>query len=566
MKLHRATMPRPGQLVFSLTLVFTLATAVCLADDTGWRQPGVRVWYVGVTASYSGQSDAEEANLIEPAAGTGLRVVRHSAVGFWDAPLPVSILAAPNPSSEGPFWISPVRLRTLHPPDTFSWQGLNLIVKARVTYQNADDLPFIAYLPVQALYAAQSPRELITLTGENDGVAGDYFFDVETGLGLSSTLNNPGFYMMMMMSEINYDFATHQAFAEDNGPHSAYRMGQGAGRMAWPINQYYLFEERVLSRYGQSVRGELTLSIDNIETGQYFHGDYYSLFDGANRQFLIAPITGLATATPAWTVNGTHGFYWVPVGDLARDAIRVWNLDLTHRDAGVFATDQPPGDWGFTRLEFDADGFVREMRVQSTSMGIDLDSSTASTTNYLTGRAYYSQVMSNAIPTGGGGAQHDLGIMKMKVPKKITLNGTPVTKTVTVTLQNHSTQPETITNGMLHLEVISLGACAKPVPKTVSPTFPVTLAPKAKLNVVFSVTYGCANDPLVTSKTATHWDYRYLAELQTADSDAHDDACPHDMPLGGVDPINGKVKDKGCGGKKPDKTLGADMFTDMVVK
>lgn len=91
------------------------------ADDTGWRQPGVRVWYVGVSAGYSGQSDAEEANLIDRYEGTGLRIVKHSAVAFWDAPLPVSVLSAPNPASEGPFWISPARLRALHPPHAFSW-------------------------------------------------------------------------------------------------------------------------------------------------------------------------------------------------------------------------------------------------------------------------------------------------------------------------------------------------------------------------------------------------------------------------------------------------------------
>jgi hypothetical protein len=313
--------------------VLSLVLLPVFADDIGWRQPGVRVWYVGVTASYSGQGDAEEANLIEQAAGGGWRVVKHSAVAFWDSPLPVSALGAPNPTSEGPFWISPTRLRAMHPPDAVTWQGLSLVVKARVTYSTADELPFVAYLPLQAMYAVKSPRELITLTGENDGVVGDCFFDVETGLGLSSTLAVPGFYMMMMMSEINYDFATHQAFAEDDGPHSAYRMGQGAGRVAWPVNQFYLFEERVLSRYGSSVRGELTLSLNSIATGQSFHGDY-----------------------------------------------------------------------------------------------------------------------------------------------------------------------------------------------------------------------------------------RYRAMLSTSDADDHDDACPHDMPLGGVDPVNATVKDKGCGGKKPDKTLEADLFTDVVVK
>lgn len=453
------------------------------------------------------------------------------------------------------------------------------MVKARVTYAHADDLPFYAYLPVQALYQVKSPRELITLTGDNDGVVGDYFFDVETGLGLSSTLATPGFYMMMLLSEINYDFATHQAFAEDDGPHSAYRASQMAGRMEWPISQFYLFEERVISRYRQSVRTDLTLSLQNIATGQSFQGDYTSWFDGENRQFWIAPI-GVTTAatTTTLTTNGTHAFYWIPPGDMTRNTIRVWDWDLTRRDPvdsdTVFASDGLPGDWGFTRLQLDPNGFAREMTVQSPSMSFAVDSSTAlpsSKTNYVTGRAYYLETMGHAIP--GSSSRRDLGLMKMTAPKTITLKGTPVTKTVKLTLQNHGTQSETISDAtalaqLVTLTVNSLGACANPPATIISPTvFPVTLAPKKKLTMTFAVSYGCANDPAPTTKIEAHRDYSYLAELHgTADADAHDDACPHNAPPAGIDPVNSKIKDQGCGGKRADKTLGADVLTDVIIK
>lgn len=543
------------------------------ADDTGWRQPGVRVWYVGVTAGYSGQTDAEEANLIDRVEGADLRIVKHSAVGFWESPLPVSVLSAPNPASEGPFWISPQRLRALHPPAAFLWQGLKLSVKARVTYQRADDLPFFAFLPVRALFQVKLPRELITLTGENDGVVGDYFFDVETGLGLSSTLAMPGFYMMMMLSEINYDFATHQAFAEDDGPHTGYRANQMAGRVEWPINQFYMFEERVVSRYGQSVRADLTLGLHNIATGQSFNGDYYSIFDDESRQFRITPVGALTAAASAWTANGTHGFYWVPPGDMGRDAIRVWDLDLTRRDPvgadAVFASDQEPDSWGFTRLQLAPDGFVREMTVHAPGMSFDVDSRTAppgSKINSVTGRAYYDQEMGHATPVP---VPRDLGIMKMQVPKTITVRAAPITKTVKLTVQNHGPQAETIPDAaFLRLDVISLGSCPNPPATIVKPvTFPTIVKPKGKLTAVFSVTYACANDPLATTRTETHWDYRYVGGLRaTTDVDPHDDLCPHDAPPNGIDPINPKVKDKGCGGKKADKTLGTDLFTDIVVK
>jgi hypothetical protein len=575
---------KPSRMWFILLAsALTLGSAKAVADDTGWRQPGVRVWYVGASASYSGQSDAEEANLIEQAAGGGLRVVRHSAVAFWDAPLPVSVLAAPNPASEGPFWISPQRLRALHLLDAVSWQGLSLLVKARVTYQRADDLPFIAYLPVQALYQAQSPRELITLTGENDGVVGDYFFDVETGLGLSSSLYTPGFYIMMMLSEINYDFATHQAFAEDNGPHTAYRAGQGAGRVAWPINQFYLFEERVVSRYGQSARADLTLGLHNIASGQSFQGDYTSWFDGQTRQFWITPIgvnamSAATTTTPLTTVNslttnGTHGFYWVPPGDLTRDTIRVWSLDLSRRDPvgtdAVFGSDQLPVDWGFTRLQLDADGFVREMTVQSPSRSFNVDSSTAlasTKTNYMTGRAYYLATMGHAIPGGGGGqGQGDLAVIGLKAPKKVTLKTgvTPKPAKIQVTVQNLGPAAEVIPNAsaltnVAQVTVESRGVCPAPALTLVGPaSFPVTLAPKKKLKLTYQVTIDCPNDSLPSSQTEDHADYRYTVTLNHAALDGQADANPanDDCPR----PPSGT--DKGCGGK-----YGADVLTDVVMK
>jgi len=548
------------------------------AEDTGWRQPGVRVWYVGASASYSGQSDAEEANLIE-AADAGLRVVRHQGVGFWSSPLPASVLPAPDPAHEGPFWISPQRLRKLHPPDAFSWQGLSLVVKARVTYQNAADLPFIAFLPVQALYRVQAPRELITLTGDNDGVVGDYFFDVETGLGLSSTLATPGFYIMMILSEINYDFATRQAFAEDDGPHTGFRARQMAGRVDYPVNQFYLFEERIVSRYGQSVRADLTLGLDNIATGDSVHVDYHSIFDGETRQFLLTPNTGGLAATAAtWTQNGTHPFFWIPPVDLARDTIRVWDTDLTRRDPvgtdAVFEADGSPGTWGFTRLQLDPQGFVREMTVASPSMSFAVDSRTAppsSKLNEVTGRAYHLETMGLAIP--GPPDERDLGVMKMKVPKTIVLKGATVTRRVSVRLQNHAARSAVVPDAaalsaLVTLDVASLGACPSPSATIVAPSrFPLTLAPKKVRTITFAVPYDCANDPLPSRKTAPHADYRYVAQVHaTADADPHDDACPHDAPPGLVDPMNPKVRDRGCGAMKADKTRGADLFTDVVVK
>ena len=77
---------------------------------------------------------------------------------------------------------------------------------------------------------------------------------------------------------------------------------------------------------------------------------------------------------------------------------------------------------------------------------------------------------------------------------------------------------------------------------------------------------------VANSKTSTgHEDYRSLVTVNhaaidgQADTHTADDNCPHG-PLG-VDPNpDGSISDKGCGGKKPDGTLGADVKTDVVVK
>jgi hypothetical protein len=214
------------------------------------------------------------------------------------------------------------------------------------------------------------------------------------------------------------------------------------------------------------------------------------------------------------------------------------------------------------------------MTVASPSMSFAVDSRTAppsSRLNEVTGRAYYLETMGVATP--GPPDEHDFGIMKMKVPKRIVLKGAAVTRTVSIRLQNHAVRPEVVPDAaalatLVTLAVESLGACPSPSAAIVSPSkFPITLAPKKVRRIAFAVSFDCANDPLPIGKTAPHWDYRYVAQVHaTADGDIHDDACPHDAPPAHVDPTNPKVKDNGCGGMKPDRTRGADLVTDVVVK
>jgi aldose sugar dehydrogenase len=177
-----------------------------------------------------------------------------------------------------------------------------------------------------------------------------------------------------------------------------------------------------------------------------------------------------------------------------------------------------------------------------------------------------------------GGPHHDLAVTKLKAPKKITLTDTVTNRTgkVKVTIQNRSNHTETIDDltiltDLVDLDVLSLGACAEPAHTLVPPkTLPITVASKKKLKLTYLVTYECANDALAG---AGHEDYRTVATVMhpaiDGEPDLHpdDDACPHAALPGLIDPNpDSSIKDKGCGGKIPDGTFGAEVKTDVVVK
>jgi hypothetical protein len=52
----------------------------------------------------------------------------------------------------------------------------------------------------------------------------------------------------------------------------------------------------------------------------------------------------------------------------------------------------------------------------------------------------------------------------------------------------------------------------------------------------------------------------------TGDTHTDDDMCPRSVtPPFEIDPNpNGTIKDRGCGARKPDKTLGNPVVTDVV--
>ena len=181
----------------------------------------------------------------------------------------------------------------------------------------------------------------------------------------------------------------------------------------------------------------------------------------------------------------------------------------------------------------------------------------------------------------------DLAVTGLKPPKRITLKASAptVTKPVKVQIQNRGAAPVVLADaaalaGIVDLDAIALAAgCAAPAP-TLAPgkanKLPRTLKPKKKATVVFTATFTCAVDPTkTTKKDPGHDDFRWVATVAyqspegAADTHADDDVCPRPALPGGTDPRpdpKKPIKDTGCGGKFPDKTLGADVTTDAVVK
>lgn len=188
--------------------------------------------------------------------------------------------------------------------------------------------------------------------------------------------------------------------------------------------------------------------------------------------------------------------------------------------------------------------------------------------------------------TSGFGPANDIAILSIKPPKKITLSAskTNVVGKVKVQIENRGQHDEIIQDiGMLsnlvHLAVQALPTAPNACPDLVAtiqdgkPVLPLSLASKQKLTVTFEVNFStaCVPDPAASTKTEAHYDYNYVATVfhaaldGTADNHLPDDVCPR-APLG-TDPYpDDKIKDKGCGAKQPDGTLGADVLTDVIVK
>ncbi len=174
----------------------------------------------------------------------------------------------------------------------------------------------------------------------------------------------------------------------------------------------------------------------------------------------------------------------------------------------------------------------------------------------------------------------DLAITGINPPTRVSLSAKQpsVVKTVKVSLQNRGPLLETIPDQatlqrLLQLNIESLGACPAPVAQILTKKLPVKLKPKQSLNVSFAVIFECINDAKAnTPKNLGHEDYRYTAVIDRSvldgnvDVHAVDDVCPRSVKAPYQLDVysGGNIRDLGCGTKKPDKTKGGPVMTDVL--
>jgi hypothetical protein len=174
---------------------------------------------------------------------------------------------------------------------------------------------------------------------------------------------------------------------------------------------------------------------------------------------------------------------------------------------------------------------------------------------------------------------HDLAVVSIKAPKKVTLSSKKpaVVTTVKVAIQNRSPYVETIQDLSTLTKLVSLNVapettgsnCAAPVPVLHAgkpqPVLPVVLKPNKTLKLVFDVTFACAVDPM---KGSGHEDFHYIAQVDASALDGQEDMIPASdvCPRSPIPVIDGSKPDKGCGGKLPGKVLGGSVLSDVVLK
>lgn len=387
-------------LLLSLWLILDGVSA--WAIDVGWMQEGVRIWYFGGVGSAS-SSDAEEAYLLKAVSGSDVQVTKHSGMNHWGTTNPVDT-STYSFLDKGPCWMHPQTLQNLQSGD--HWMGFEIVTIIRPTY-TYDMLPY-HFLPAKALFDLQPQRQVVKITYMIPGFStGTAYFDAETGLCLMYSQLNGNVTVFFILSEINYDFSNHQAFAEDNGPHTGFKSSVLEQQMMpFPDNRggTVFIQSSVESRYGPTVEMWVSTSDSGNITSYMPPFENYCFF-GSVPVLRRMDMSQASNYPPEqWNEYGQYLWWWVPTTALQNTSINVFGIPMTRTSTSPYtftAIQQTTGLY-FSKLWFDNDGYMTAFSAKDSNTGLDIDPERSAlyyrNLTTIDGLAYHRNTMGKAAP------------------------------------------------------------------------------------------------------------------------------------------------------------------------
>ncbi len=393
---------------FCVLLSFWLyldGSSVWAQIDVGWMQEGVRVWYFGA----AGTENAEEAYVFTSINGNTAQLTRHSGINYWS--LPRAEAETGSIVDQGPFWIHPQVLQTIAVGDT--WRGIRIASMNRAaytydTFKNNAEFSSIPYLllPIKALFDLKNQREIVKLVygipyyPYFDPVWGTAYFDTETGLclfNLKLTVSNTVWFIL---SEINYDFAAHRAFAEENGPHTGFK--SNIIKTSSTAN-YVMIQSSVETRYGNTV--QMWVSTSAGGTSLYKPPDENYCFFGNEPALRRKYMTTTPHYPPEdWDEYGDYLWWWVPQEALQRSSIDIVNAPMTRVSTAPYTFTAAGAGAGlyFSDVIFDNDGYMTDFSARYPAIGLTINlgpsSSPGVPIHLVDGLEYYRNTMGRATP------------------------------------------------------------------------------------------------------------------------------------------------------------------------
>ncbi len=408
MNLNRAV-----AVVFTVALISNILVCMTLCEvitvksqgfDLGWLRPGVRLWYAGIQAGKNQEGKTEVIHVetvytITEADNQGVTVhVISSAQNFQMITQSYDSLV-PDPLSEGPFWISPLRLINLKTGDVLVWgeEEVQVVIHKQMSYSELlqtmliDDTPTIRALFLSSVGREPTAEDMIN--GETYGATRDiviiqgkpenaqavytFAFDVETGLllGIHSKdqYNQGTSFGIQYLAEINYDFLRKEAFPEGEGPHAGYSLQTFYYDMATGVGTS--FNVIVAARYKDMIQyfmfGALNLNTPIVT-------DKVVIVNDLRARKVYAQLLKEDTGMYSFGLSrdqiydlGTHTPFYIPKEDLNLNSITVWGTQLTRIGPGEFRASTVPNSFAFTYLKYDSEGFIQDWHTYIDVAGVE---------------------------------------------------------------------------------------------------------------------------------------------------------------------------------------------------